>query len=81
MLRICTTSGTFIIYAAICVVAIWFVYACVPETMGRTLEELEDTVTDGCAATCAANVAPTPEELSSQIPKGETLASAAETVA
>jgi len=34
-------AGTFWLYAGICVAGWWFVRASVPETRGRTLEEIE----------------------------------------
>lgn len=35
-------AGVFFLYTAMCVLALWFVWACMAETTGRTLEELED---------------------------------------
>ena len=37
------TYGPFWLYAAICLLGFWFVYRLVPETKGKTLEELEGT--------------------------------------
>jgi len=42
MLSAVKPSGTFFFYAAICVAAVWFVWARVPETSCRTLEDLQD---------------------------------------
>merc|ERR1711862_23709 len=36
-----TTSGTFLLYATICVFTICFIRVCVPETSGKTLEQLQ----------------------------------------
>merc|ERR1712050_370536 len=44
MMNLLSTSVTFIVYAVVCIFAVWFVYACVPETRGQTLEQLEETV-------------------------------------
>ena len=41
-----TPTGTFMLYCAFCFFAIWFVYACVKETKGQTLEDLEDAFTE-----------------------------------
>merc|ERR1712107_443850 len=39
-----TPTWTFVMYAGVCVLAIWFIYTCVPETSCRTLEQLENEV-------------------------------------
>jgi membrane protein implicated in regulation of membrane protease activity len=44
-------TGTFVVFAAIGVVAILYVWRLVPETRGRTLEALEDDVTTGAIHT------------------------------
>jgi MFS family permease len=36
-----STSGTFILFAAMCVPYMIIMYKCVPETTGKTLEEIE----------------------------------------
>ena len=41
-----TPTGTFMLYCAFCFFAIWFVYACVKETKGQTLEDLEEAFTE-----------------------------------
>jgi len=41
------SSGTFWIYAGICFVGFLFIYACVPETKGKTLEAIERELTGG----------------------------------
>jgi membrane protein implicated in regulation of membrane protease activity len=40
-------TGTFYLFAAVGLVALLFVWRFVPETRGRTLEELEEDVTTG----------------------------------
>jgi len=39
--RAFTTSGAFLVYAGVCFLGFVFVSACVPETRGKTLEEIE----------------------------------------
>lgn len=39
--RAFTTSGAFLVYAAVCFLGFIFVSRCVPETRGKTLEEIE----------------------------------------
>jgi SP family sugar porter-like MFS transporter len=39
--RAFTTSGAFLVYAAVCFLGFVFVSTCVPETRGKTLEEIE----------------------------------------
>ncbi|QIK63464.1 sugar porter family MFS transporter [Leucobacter viscericola] len=40
-------TGTFFLFAAVGALALFFVWRCVPETRGRTLEALEEDVTTG----------------------------------
>ncbi|KAL2521136.1 putative polyol transporter 6 [Forsythia ovata] len=40
-----TIGGAFYLYAGMAVVALFFVYFCLPETKGRSLEEMEDVFT------------------------------------
>ncbi|KAL0378112.1 UNVERIFIED_CONTAM: putative polyol transporter 6 [Sesamum radiatum] len=37
-----TIGGAFYLFAGVSVVAWFFVYFCLPETMGRSLEEMEE---------------------------------------
>jgi MFS family permease len=39
--RIFTTTGVFLVYEGICFLGFFFVFVCVPETRGKTLEEIE----------------------------------------
>lgn len=39
------SQGTFLLYAVISVLAFWFIYKCIPETKGKTLEEIETLLT------------------------------------
>ena len=39
-------SGTFLIFFSICAAGIAFIYAMVPETKGRTLEDIQASLTD-----------------------------------
>lgn len=39
--RAFTTSGAFLVYAGVCFLGFIFISACVPETRGKTLEEIE----------------------------------------
>jgi MFS transporter, SP family, arabinose:H+ symporter len=41
LVRALTAPGTFLLYAAICISAFLFVWRLVPETKGRTLEEID----------------------------------------
>jgi hypothetical protein len=41
MVRVLTAPGAFLFYAIICVAAVLFVKLVVPETKGRSLEEIE----------------------------------------
>lgn len=41
------SSGTFLIYAALCVVSIWFVHVLVPETKNVSLEQIEENLYAG----------------------------------
>jgi sugar porter (SP) family MFS transporter len=43
--RALTTAGTFFAYGAICLLGFVFVYRFVPETRGKTLEEIETSIT------------------------------------
>ena len=53
--------GTFWLFAVICVLGLVFVIACVPETSGRSLEEIERGLTGPVRRMSAvANIKPTP---------------------
>jgi sugar phosphate permease len=41
LVRVLTAPGAFLVYAFVCVVAALFVWLGVPETKGRSLEEIE----------------------------------------
>ena len=41
-----TTQGTFWMFAGFCVLSIAFVFVCVPETKGRSLEQIQDEMRD-----------------------------------
>jgi sugar porter (SP) family MFS transporter len=51
LVRILTTPGAFLLYAVICVAAFLFVKLVIPETKGRSLEEIESWWQAGGAAT------------------------------
>lgn len=39
--RVISVAGVFFIFSAVSVVSVVFVYVCVPETKGKTLEQIE----------------------------------------
>jgi hypothetical protein len=43
------TSGAFLIFAVFCLVTYWFVRRYVPETKGRTLEQVQEMWSDPAA--------------------------------
>ncbi|KAF4532171.1 hypothetical protein B566_EDAN002233 [Ephemera danica] len=45
LIRVAGTHGAFWIFGAICIVAMFFVRICVPETQGRSLEDIEKSLT------------------------------------
>lgn len=38
-------DGTFLLFSVICFLSFWFVYGCIPETKGKSLEEIESLMT------------------------------------
>ncbi|KAJ7563689.1 hypothetical protein O6H91_03G121400 [Diphasiastrum complanatum] len=46
ILKLVGAAGTFSLFAGMSTISIWFVYFCVPETKGRTLEELSPYLHD-----------------------------------
>jgi len=60
LLGVLTISGTFFMYAAVCCFAVYFVHERVPETRGRTLQELEGALAGNSSR---VSVAPAPEFL------------------
>jgi MFS family permease len=51
LVRILTAPGAFLLYAVICIAAFLFVKLAIPETKGRSLEEIESWWQAGGAAT------------------------------
>lgn len=52
--RIFGAAGTFWVYAAVCLAGFLFISRSLPETKGRTLEELEVALTENTDSTCPA---------------------------
>jgi SP family sugar porter-like MFS transporter len=43
--QVLKASGTFMLYGFICVMGFWFIYNTLPETKGKSLEEIERELT------------------------------------